>query len=513
MNDIYSYHTFILPFVWKDNCNTAKTFEKFTQLFANNPYWKCFDPKDENSFSMIDDEISYYAEYQYFYPQVRSALYGFGENVVKTFHFAHDKVQNKAHYYISKNDRTYDLLINSIQLKIYNTGIALFVLEGENHGVDRDGKPQNTLNDVKNINDFGRRVTLPFVPEKPEYSICADSLEVFVPELAKFRTDFRYYIRTTAETKNKKNVINLNHLSNFIKEILGFSSISQFSSRISNDKNTFYIHPALDDRMFVASIVIDENETNKMIAVSQENGDYAYKTDVELSKSLYEFVFVDKAGGCSCSCKKMRSELLDNHIYKRWIEDGSLYGVAAQSIVLLFDGGFAPLINTFITTYVRMACLCLAQRASLMLFQKEAADISRLIHEKENKIRIATVTKLMDLQERFSAFESQICFCEITPQEQGIEIYSMFTESFFIDKELENVKSQIDGLHDATDTYLDFGFNKIALMFTLVGAVLGVIQLTDTTVGIFEQVLCVIGFVFSAVIVFIIMFLYRRKRK
>lgn len=513
LNDIYSYHTFILPFVWKDNCNTLKNFDKFTQLFENNPYWKCYDPEDENSFSMIDDEMSYYAEYQYFYPQVRSALYGFGENIVKTFHFAHDKVQNKAHYYISKNNRTYDLLINSIQLKIYNTGIALFVLECENHGVDKDGKPQNTLSDVKNINDFGRRVTLPFIPEKPEDSICADSLEIFVPELKPFKTDFCDYIRKTADTKMKKNVINLNHLSNFIKEILSFASDSQFSSKINDDKNTFYIHPALDDRMFVASIVIDKNETNKMIADSQNDGVYAYEKDEDLSKSLYEFIFVDKAGGCSCNCKKMRQDLLSKHVYTRWIDDGSLYGVAAQSIVLLFDGGFSPLINTFITIYVRMACLCLAQRASLMLFQKEAADISRLIHEKENKIRLATVTKLMDLQERFSAFESQICFCEITPQEQGIEIYSMFTESFFIDKELENVKSQIDGLHDATDTYLDFGFNKIALMFTLVGAVLGVMQLTDTTVGFLGQTLCMLGFVFSAVIVFIIMFLYRRKRK
>lgn len=514
LSDIYSYHTFILPFVWKDSCNDARTFEKFTQLFANNPYWKCYDPEDENSFSHIEDEQSYYAEYQYFYPQVRSALYGFGENVVRTFHFAHNKVQNQAHYYISKNDRTYDLLLNSIQLKIYNTGIALFVLEGENHGTDKDGKPQNTFGDVKNINDFGRRVTLPFIPDVPGYSICADSLEIVIPGLGNFRTDFAGYIKKTAETKNKKEHINLNHLSNFIKEILSFSSDNQFSSKINNEKNTFYIHPALDDRMFVASLVIDKEETNKMIEVSKETGEYAYEKDDELSKSLYEFIFIDNQNsGCSCNCKKMRQELLEKHVYRRWIEAGSLYGVAAQSIVLLFDGGFEPLINTFITTYVRIACLCLAQRASLMNFQKEAADISRLIHEKESKIQIATVTKLMDLQERFSAFESQICFAEITPQEQGIEIYSMFFEFFFIDKELENVKSQIDGLHDATDTYLDFGFNKIALIFTLVGGILGIMQIVNTDARLFEQTLWIYGSVASIVIAFIVIFVYRRKRK
>lgn len=513
MSNIYSYHTYILPFVWKDKSNAFKTFDKFTGVFEENPYWQCYDPKDENSFSRIDDEISYYAEYQYFYPQARSALYGFGENVVKTYHFAHDKVQNKAHYYISKNGRTYDLLINSIQLKIYNTGVALFVLECENHGIDKDGKPQNTLADAKNINDFGRRITLPFIPEKPEYSICADSLEIFIPELANFKTDFSYYIRSIAETKDKKNIINLNHLSNFIKEIIGFASIRQFSSKINDEKNSFYIHPALDDRMFVASIVIDEEKTNEMTAINEETGQYAYESSEELNKSLYEFIFVDGEGNCSCHSRGMRADLLDKHVYKRWIEYGSLYGVAAQSLVLLFNGGATHLINSFITIYVRMACLCLAQRASLVLFQKEAADISRLIHEKENKIRIATVTNLMDLQERFSAFESQICFTEITAQEQGIEIYSMFVDFFFINEALENVKSQIDGLHDATDTYLDFGFNKIALMFTFVGGILGVLELVNTEVGFFEQTLCVFGIVFSALIVFFIMFLYRRKRK
>lgn len=114
MDSVYSYSTFILPFVWKNENKMNRSFEKFTELFEKNPYWTCYDPKDEDSYSSLDDAVSYYNEYQYFYPQVRTALYGFGGNIVKTYNFAYEQVHNKAHYYISKKGRVYDLLINSI---------------------------------------------------------------------------------------------------------------------------------------------------------------------------------------------------------------------------------------------------------------------------------------------------------------------------------------------------------------------------------------------------------------
>ncbi len=97
MSNVYSYHTYILPLVWKDASNTAKTFESFTDIFEKNPHWTCYDPEDENSFNILENEISYYAEYQYFYPQIRSALYGFNENIVKTYHFTFKSVHNAAH--------------------------------------------------------------------------------------------------------------------------------------------------------------------------------------------------------------------------------------------------------------------------------------------------------------------------------------------------------------------------------------------------------------------------------
>ena len=77
----------------------------------------------------------------------------------------------------------------------------------------------------------------------------------------------------------------------------------------------------------------------------------------------------------------------------------------------------------------------------------------------------------MNVQERFSTFESQLCFDEISSQEQAIELYDMFRSSFKIEGELENVKSQLEGLNHTADTYLELGFNKIGYIFALLGAI------------------------------------------
>ena len=390
------------------------------------------------------------------------------------------------------------------------------MLEGENHGKDKNGLPQNNFADVKNINDYGRRITLPFVPAQADYSVCADSLEVYIPDMNRtFKTDFRSFIERVNASDDKAQMINLNHLCGYIKDILSFGSDCDFSSTKNEEKNSVYLYPAIDDRMFVASIVIDKAETESMLGnPDPDDYKYNYEKDEAKAKSLYEFLFVDPDDNCSCQHHHKRSQLLEDHLYKRWFDYGTVYGIAAQSIVLLFDGGAMHLVGSFLTIYVRLACLCLAQKASLVLFQKETASLSRRVHEKGSKISVATVTSLMDLQERFSAFESQLCFTEVTPQEQGIEMYEMFTDCFFIDSEMENVKSQIDGLHDATDTYLDFNFNKIALVFTLLGAIYGIEQIIT---GVMDQdCLTIVGWIAGSIIVGVviwgfIVFHYRRK--
>lgn len=526
---VYSYHTFVLPFIWEqaDKCH-QKDIDSFAYCFKSNPNWKSvnmeetYKLKTEETFSENDDVFSHYNEYQYFYPFVRDVLYGYKASVVRNFSFMPADVHNKAEYHIYKTYnkakengkaikavKHYLLHINGIKLKIYNTGVALFILECENHGKDGDGKPQNTLNDVKNINDYGRRITLPFIPCGPDYSsVCADKLSVVIPEKKiSFEDDFLAFAKSlNAENSNAKTIsgkISMNHICDYIKEILSYGSDEfYFTSKkpehetdvnykqdpVINGKTPVYIHPALDDRMFVASIVIDAVETDKMR--EEKDGDFAFLNDAELSRSLYQLAFIDPGklnyddsitGNCTCRSDKMRKKLLDEHVYDRWTEYksegycGTLYTVANQGLIALgnyYDD--AKIINPFLTEYVQMCCLCLMQKSTLIHLQDKASEVSDNIEKPGKNISRKTITRLMNLQERFVAYQSQLSFTEVTAQEQGIEIYDLLRKFMFIEKETETLADRLEKLEAASETNLDFKFNKIALIFTLVAFFLSV---------------------------------------
>ena len=90
---VYSYHTFILPFLWEGTQEHRHTMEKFAGCFRKNPNWVCTDMPDEyyirRSPALVssEDVLLLYKEYQYFHPFVRKAIYGFGENIVTNFSF------------------------------------------------------------------------------------------------------------------------------------------------------------------------------------------------------------------------------------------------------------------------------------------------------------------------------------------------------------------------------------------------------------------------------------------
>ena len=516
--DCYSYHTFILPFVWEGTGERRRSMEEFVGCFRDNPHWVCTDMPDEYyirqspSLTDRDDALLLYKEYQYFHPFVRKAVYGFGENIVTNYSFMPEKMRNNGHYYITKGKRTFDLTLNAVNLKIFNTGIALFIMECENRRFDTDGNRQDDFGSVKNINDYGMRISLPFIAEG--YSICADKLCVELPGEFRFEEDFSGYISKAVRSDDLYDSISLTHMCDFIKDILGYGSMSRFTSKRYMEKHAFYIYPALDDRMFVCCIVNDSGVTQKMLAI--RDGKYAYKKDKALAESLYEFMFIDPPTQCSCKDKGMRNELIDNHLYKRWLGEKSIYTIAAQGLMLLSDNPPYYLVESFLTEYIQMCCLSLVQRATLIHFQREASNMSANIEKSGKAINRVTIMKLMNLQERFVAYKSQIAFTEVSPQEQAIEMYDMMQDVMFIERETESLASHLESLNDAADTNLDFGFNRIALVFTWVSAFLAVMQ---DAMYLFEgngsgkAAPIIFGLVMTASLVAITVIIFRYRRR
>lgn len=457
MDKVYSYHTFILPFIWEGQDHTSKTMKKISKCFSDNLNWLSCDIKN-NDFKSISkipqmDERSFYAEHQYFHPAVRKAIYGYDNNIVTNYIFK-PTMNNNSQYIIKKNDLEYSIDISAIKLKIFNTGIATLIIECKNC-------KYKSIADVKNINDYGRRIAVPYIPDDASACVCADYLAIKINDSLIFEENFKKdFIDKTNSSKDFSG-ISLDHIADFIKQILGYGSDIKFTSVPTKDKKSIYIYSALDDRMFVACLVADEELANEYCN---------YKNDINTEKSLYELAFCDRDGDLTCQSSQMRKERLETCVYDRWAEYETLYTFTPQAMICVMSD-FEPLINSFLTQYTQICILCLVQRASLINFQDEALDLTKDIETRGKAINSKTVAKLMNLQERFIAFQSQLNFYEISSQEQAVDIYTIIKTNFFVDKHNNELKEQLDLLYSAANINLDFGFNKGAMILALIALV------------------------------------------
>ena len=199
--------------------------------------------------------------------------------------------------------------------------------------------------------------------------------------------------------------------------------------------------------------------------------------------------------------------------------------MTAQNMMMLADSAPDFLIDNFLTQYIQMSCLTLAQRATLIHFQREASNLSEKVEKTGRSMNRITILKLMNLQERFVAYRSQLHFTEVTPQEQGIEMYDMMRGLMFIERETESLDKHLESLNEAAETNLDFGFNRIALIFTWISCILAVMQNAmcfftvdgDAAKG-FSYVrgnvsLTVISLTITSLLVALLVILYRYRRR
>ena len=515
--NVYSYHTFMFPFIWQNKYNSDVTFSEFCEYFDDVfedvkdengkpiPVWQRQSIYPEENLKLQETEtVNTYAALQYFCPSAHNSVFDTGDDgVLRTYVFLQDTIHEKAAYVIKKaiekEDKIvpleYSLLVNAIKLNIYDTGIAVLIMECEN-------RDNNSFADVKYINEYGRRISLPTIPMRdPIKSLCADRIALVLDgqekdqnsqvtngqgtEAKPYETIFRDYIGSFSEYAPNKikrspaDMINSavnGYVARTLKYILNYGRKGkQFGTDISRRDDTehcYLITPALDDRMYVMSLV--KNDAAKDL-LEQKNGQYAFEEKEEFSKSIYEYVFVDPAGGCSCNDKSMRSELLQTHLNRRWLEYGTLYGASQRSFVALGSARMPDyVVTSFLTLYMQLACLAVACYATLNKFEQEIAQVSTQPDSPEKRLAV------LDIRERFLQYQSRLGSNNITYQEQGIELSQLVRDALGVRDVEEIITKRLDALFSATDTRMTFDFNKLGWIIAwleIVGAVLGLVQI------------------------------------
>lgn len=471
---VYSYHTFVFPFVYEEK--NRKTFVKNLPSFAK---------QDRNRFSYTDknEELPswQFAQYRYFNEAAKNAIYTDEFNdtdIVWNYKYDLKELSNNAgeNLYFNIGKESFfsaKLILNQVRLKLYDTGVGLLVFELEN----------DTLSDEKDIikiNEFGRRVFMSFEDIKGKCYMCADNFSITCGETTIIDGSFNGK-KGECDDEIVISGIITSFLSNETK------SPTTSKQKVKANKESFYlIEPIIDDRMFVACIYQNEEFVKTM--GTWENGNYRYISDADnypikdennASRRFYEMIFVD-GYGITCFDREMIKELNKNHSYTRWLnyvpddifnsdvkdgcfdrnegtKQGTIYGITEFSVVCV-TGSISYIKDAFLSEYVEMMLLVIAQRASLLKFLK---NVSFLASKKKYDVK--------ETHKKYIDFESELLLEEVTPQQQGIELYNLFIKNMFVNEVNEKVKYQIDSLNTYNTTLKESTRAFILFIISLLG--------------------------------------------
>jgi hypothetical protein len=133
----------------------------------------------------------------------------------------------------------------------------------------------------------------------------------------------------------------------------------------------------------------------------------------------------------------MLHDMLKTHIYDRWLECGTITGMSEYSFFTVSD--FPVTVNAHLMEYTEMAMLVLAQRASLLAFERQLGDCIKDQMDSEQ------------LRQDYVTFQSEYLLSEVSPQQQGIELYIMLLGMMRIQEEKADVDHEIEALYARDD--------------------------------------------------------------
>jgi len=521
----YSYHIFLFPFKWTHKSKDKKKSNLeclVSQLEGDS--WK------RKPFKL--DTLVNYNEYHYFHEFAKEAIYDLeeddlkqnnetkkqeGDAKVRNFfrHLEYQNIDENSEYRIKIHSRKqpYILEIDSILLDLYEDGVGVLSYHLYNK------KPcQSSPRDISNINQFGRRIFPPFFRTKKylagkqdlfdDVDFCAGrrgtqeielakSIELVLNDIKPIKEDFDDY-QKIANIKDGKFLP-----PKFIRGLFPDELIND--SLFGREKNTLELSNLLDDRMFVVCWYGNNAIANILSKEKSNKGqvDYHY----EENEWWYKYLFLD-TGRKTCQHNGMANEMVKKSTNGRWVDFGTLYGVSRYSFVAItnelptmIENNSEYLLSHVQTMYYKMAHLCLVQRAFMLNYSDKVTELANID---------SPTSKINDLYLKYVKFVNKIYFREITAQEQGIELYDMLQSSMRIPQHVEDLKNEINELHQFGSLKQDKALNKRLELLTILGALFLVPSLVTGFYGmnVFDGGIDgyeILNLMFSIIVIFILL--------
>jgi Mg2+ and Co2+ transporter CorA len=446
LNDsIISQHIFMFPFRLK----TEDTFKNLKSMIEKDEWqYKPFDFK----FGDTDAAVKY-SEYVYFHEHVRRAIFSGGSDAI-SFYFDREIPDGARMVLHIKGRNTYTLPVHHISLRLFDTKVGILTIELLNYDYP-------AVNDILRINEFGRRIYPQFIDE---WEGIEETKKIFLAD----KIEFYFGNEPIIEDFLQKEL----RVASYITYLLGETLKDKFI-------------PVIDDRMFTVCWYGDD-ELSRCLG-TKRGSEYKY----ESSGKWYSLIYVDGSVSGGIANKSMQKELIKAATYERWAEYGTLYGISRYSLVCITDRGdfgYNIIRNHMQRVYYQMAIILLAQRASILKFSGDVSEISGRIERMKGKIEQREFREIAEevknLHSSFIHFVNRLWFIEVTPQEQGIEMYNMAMKNMGLKEQLNELRHEIEQLYNFIDMQYEKEINrrfavldKIAFIFLpviVVAALLGV---------------------------------------
>ncbi|MEW5842465.1 MAG: hypothetical protein AB1775_04300 [Bacteroidota bacterium] len=485
---IHSQHIFMFPFLIenkeiKDCPSSRERLKKiYEQIKKDNNGWEYnpfkialiekngdkekdknfFDENGKRTFPYSPDETWAYNEYNYFYESVRKALFNQkeekklfddeSESPVSLYYERNVLPTDEMCIYIKGKPDPIKLSINHLSLRIFETGIGILTMTLYNTCTTK-------FEDILIINDFGRRIYPQFLGEQEYNQNYPENKKMPVDETKdKFLADkiiFTINGQPFVEEFPTEEFLNTRkQFASYLEELLKpLHTPENLPNKSDSNEKEWNIKPIIDDRMYTISWY----ENNLKMWKLQEFYAKGMKFNYEDSRDWYMYTFIDgKSAGIGND--KMRNKLIGDTAYSRFIEDGTIFGISRYSFVGLCsegDIGYNVIRNHLQKMYYQMCVLLLAQRASIIKFNNDIENISedadkyfrKLGYERSAKKKEILV-RIEKLNRDVILFSSRIWFDEVTPQEQGIELYALAHKNMNTESQLISLRKKISDLHD-----------------------------------------------------------------
>ena len=476
MSEIYSLHTFMFPFRWDKLHKGFKisdikeniSFEHRTDLSKIEDN---FGEWQRKKFIFTEDGTKLlhenYNEFTYFHEFVQKAIYDYDypwkkdQEIVKYYEYKIEKHLDNE-YIISYMECditvTLTLKIDGISLHLFNTGVGILTYNLSNVNIK-----QKSFEHILKINEYGRRMYPQFCGKdgikNAQGVFLPKELQLKINSRLKTTTSFKFYEEIPLKIKPSEPY----QLPEHIRELFSEKFIFAMTEN-PLDEEKILITKVTDDRMFFLSWYGDEFISRKIGNKFKTNG------DIE-DNWMYAFIFGDKAIKNSIANLKMNKKQLEKHTYRRWIEWKTIYGISRDSFVCLTDEGDFTKDNILVamqTMYYAISVLCLAQRASILKFTAEVAnlaDLAKIENEKD------LVTNIKEVYKNYIEFVNKLYFREVTSQIQGIELYNQFQKLMNIEKEINNMDKEINELHQYVSLLQETKRSEQAEKLNLIAAI------------------------------------------